>query len=45
LLSKVIRLTKKKDADNRLRLLAHHKPQHTKREVCAIYGLLNVCCK
>ena len=33
----------KKDADNRLRLWAHHKPRHTKREVCAIYGLLNAC--
>ena len=26
LVGKVIRLTKMKDADNRLRLLAHHKP-------------------
>lgn len=37
-------LLKKKDADNRLRLQAHHKPQHTKREVCVICGPLNVCC-
>ena len=37
-------IIKKKDADIRLRLLAHHKPLHTKREVRAVSGqLLNVC--
>ncbi len=33
---KVIRLIKRKAQTIRLRLLAHHKPLHTKQEVCAI---------